>query len=82
MAEINVPLKNPKDLCVCVCVFMCMYLHIYMCSTCMQCPWRPEGILDPLELGMALSHHGGGGWNLNLDPLQEQHVPLTAEQTL
>ena len=62
MAEINVPLKNPKDLCVCVCVFMCMYLHIYMCSTCMQCPWRPEGIGSlELEVHIVVSCYVGTG---------------------
>lgn len=39
MAEINVPLKNPKDLCVCVCVYVHVsvaYIVFVYCGVCVD----------------------------------------------
>jgi hypothetical protein len=33
----------PGAVCVCVCVCVCERAREYLCTTCMQCPQRPEG---------------------------------------
>lgn len=51
-----------------------------MCTTCVQCPWRPEkgigfpgtGVLDGCEPPC-------GYWEPNSDPMLEQPVILTTE---
>lgn len=43
-------------------------LHIYsLCTTCTQCPWRPEEAQDPLALELT---DDSGCWGLNLGPLR------------
>lgn len=43
-------------------------LHIYsLCTTCAQCPWRPEEAQDPLALELTDDF---GCWGLNLGPLR------------
>jgi hypothetical protein len=45
---------------VCVWVFC---LHVYLCTACVQCPWRPKRVSEPLELELqvVVSCHGGAG---------------------
>ena len=60
---------------------MIICVHAYMCTTSVQCPWRPvEGIRSP---GQKLQMDASccGFWELNLGPLEEQ-VLITTEPSL
>lgn len=57
-------------------ILNCMYMNVYVwVSVCGGKWWGQKRVLDPLELVVV----GYGCWGHNLDFLEEQHKPLTAE---
>jgi hypothetical protein len=72
--------KDLSILVVCVWLFC---LHIYLCTTCMQCPQRPEVRMGFLGNWKSTNYETPGEyWGLNSDSREEHPVLLTTEPLL
>lgn len=74
------------DVCVFIhvpCVCMAVFIYVSLCTTCIQCPWRPEkDIIFPGTGVTDICEPPYGCWNLNLGPPQEQQEFLTPRPSI
>lgn len=77
----SLPIKHAIFL-ICFIIFWCLCVMsacMSVCHVCSRCPLKSEeGIRSP-RTGVSERWAAGGGWELNLCPLEEQLVLLTAE---
>lgn len=74
------------DVCVFIhvpCVCMAVFIYVSLCTTCIQCPWRPEkDIIFPGTGVTDICETPCGCGESNPDPLEEEPVLLTVESPL
>lgn len=63
--------KNPFSSILLSCVWV-VFLHVYLCTICVQCPRGQKRASDPTY----------GCWELNIGPLEEHLLLLTFEPLL